>query len=233
MNDRQYALYQSFVRILAFTEDHAADFAATSPGGQAIATLTSTVAALRPHTDGSTGSGASAGTSAKEDLIDALRQDLKDIARTARAIEDGTPPSPGFATAFALPDDRTQRSIIAHARSVLASLQADATLVARFTAYELPADFVTDLQSDLTDYDAATDTQADDRISGVAGTATAREHLKAGRAAVVQLDASVRNKYRRQPAVIAAWKTASRVDQSGGDTPAPAENPTPPAPAAK
>ena len=64
MNDRQYALYQSFVRILVFTKDHATDFAPASPGGQAIATLTSTVAALRPHTDGTTGSSASAGTSA-------------------------------------------------------------------------------------------------------------------------------------------------------------------------
>jgi hypothetical protein len=227
MNDRQYALYQSFVRILVFTTDHSADFAASTPGGKAITELTRVTTALKPHTDGHTGSEASGATTSKDDLAEALREDLKDIARTARAIEAGTPPQPGFATDYALPSERSQRSLIAYARSVLAQVRGNAALIAQFTAYELPADFVTDLEADLAAFDAATDTQADDRITGVEGTATARKLLREGRAAVVQLSASVQNKYRRQPELLAAWRTASRVDRpdSGG----PETPPSPPA----
>lgn len=227
MNDRQYSQYQAFVRILVFTQEHGADFAAASPGGKAIAELTRVTATLKPHTAGQAGGEASAATSSKEDLVDALREDLKDIARTARAIEEGAPPAPGFATAYALPDDRSQRSLIAHARGVLAQVKGNATLTARFTAYELPASFVSDLESDLAAFDTATGEQADDRISSVEDTATARKLLGEGRAAVVQLNASVRNKYRRQPEIIAAWKTASRVDRPDAGKPA---TPAPPAP---
>jgi hypothetical protein len=226
MNDRQYALYQSFVRVLAFTKEHGTEFTPSSPAGQAIASLTSVASQLRPHTDGQSGADASPATAAKEDLVEALRQDLKDIARTARAIEAGASPQPGIASRFALPEDRTQRSIIAHARSVLATLQAETVLAARFVAYELPSDFVADLQNDLAAYDAATDTQAEDRLGSVEGTAQARQLLREGRAAIVQLNASVLNKYRRQPEVIAAWKTASRVDKQQSSTP---DEPSPPA----
>lgn len=226
MNDRQYAQYESFVRILAFANDHSADFAATAPGGLAIAELTRVTTALRPMTVGQPGISASPGTAAKEDLVEALREDLKDIARTARAIEAGAPSDPGFATDYALPGDSSQRSLIAHARQVLALVQGNAALIARFTAYELPADFVTDLEADLIAFDAATDTQADDRITSVEDTATARRLLGEGRAAVVQLNASVLNKYRRQPELLAAWRTASRVDRpdarASSDTPPPA-----------
>lgn len=225
MNDRQYALYQSFVRVLAFTKEHGTDFNAASSAGQAITSLTAIVSQLRPHTDGQAGADASPATAAKEDLVDALRQDLKDIARTARAIEASTPAQTGLASRFALPDERTQRSIIAHARSVLATFHAETGLAARFIAYELPADFVADLQQDLAAYDAATDTQAEDRIGSVEGTAQARVLLREGRAAVIQLNASVLNKYRRQPEVIAAWKTASRVDQP--QTAVPSDSPPP------
>jgi hypothetical protein len=227
MNDRQYAQYESFVRILAFTAGHSADFPATSPGGRAITDLTRITTALRPLTIGQPGISASPGTEAKEDLVDALREDLKDIARTARAIEAGSPPQPGFATPYPLPRDGTQRSLIAHARSVLALVKGNAALIARFTAYELPADFVTDLEADLAAFDAATDSQADDRISGVEDTATARKLLREGRAAVVQLNASVRNKYRRRPELLAAWRTASRVDRPDAPPPAPPIAPTP------
>ena len=230
MNDRQYAQDESFVRILAFANDHSADFAATSPGGSAIAELTRVTATLRPMTVGQPGISASPGTAAKEELVEALREDLKDIARTARAIEAGTSSQPGFATDYSLPGDSSQRSLIAHARSVLALVRGNAALIARFTAYELPADFVTDLEADLTAFDAATDTQADDRITSVEDTATARKLLREGRAAVVQLNASVRNKYRRQPELLAAWRTASRVDRPDANQPTPPPaSPTPPA----
>ena len=116
-------------------------------------------------------------------------------------------------TNYTLQDDRSQCSLIAHARSVLALAEGNAALIAQFTSYELPADFVTDLEADLTAFDDATDTQADDRITSVEDTATARRLLREGRAAVVQLNAAVRNKYRRRPELIAAWKTASRVDR--------------------
>lgn len=164
MNDRQYALYQSFVRVLAFTKEHGTDFNAASPAGQAITSLTAIVSQLRPHTDGQAGADASPATAAQEDLVDALRQDLKDIARTARAIESGTPPQIGLASRFALPDERTQRSIIAHARSVLATFPAETGLAARFIAYELPADFVADLQQDLAAWKTAS--RVDNSSSG-------------------------------------------------------------------
>lgn len=230
MNDRQYALYQSFVRILTFAADHTADFAPASPGGKAITELTRVTTALRPHTDGRPGIDASGATTSKEDLVEALREDLKDIARTARAIEAGSPAQSGFAEDYTLPTDRSQRSLIAHARSVLALVKGNAEIIAQFTAYELPSGFVADLEADLAAFDAATDTQAEDRITGVEDTAAARRLLREGRSAVVQLNASVLNKYRRQPELIAAWKTASRVDRPDSSEPSPSPTVTlPPA----
>ena len=228
MTDRQNATNQAFERIQSFGKTHATDFPTGSRGAASLTIIGNSVAGLK-NSSAQPGTSASPATEQKVEVIDSLREDLKAIARTARAIEEADG-GPGFATPYTLPRDRSNRDLIAAARSFLITFEKDAALAAHFIAYEIPDNFVADLRSDLADFDAATSDQAEDRSEGVGDTTSTREHFKLGKAALLQLSAIAQNKYRTQPALLAAWRTAAHIDRAAS-SPNPPEQPTPPSPA--
>jgi hypothetical protein len=82
----------------------------------------------------------------KPALLDALFADFKDIARTSRAIAIE---EPGFSSAaYRFPANYTEAAATTHADSLLTLLEGDAVLIAKFIAFEMPADFVADLRAD-------------------------------------------------------------------------------------
>jgi len=220
MNDREARRHDMFGRVQTFGKANAADFAAGSKAAGHFARLAQIVADLDIEKARQNGGSATA----KEVLFDSLRLDLQSIARTARAIDAG---EPGFADRFRNPATPTQQALLTAADAFAREL-ADPAVVAKFVAYELPADFVADLADDIAAIRSAdADMQSDDQ-TGVASTAAVGRLIREGMAEVMQLDAIMNNKYARNPDRMRAWDSASHIDRAPRRAKKPAGG-TPPA----
>lgn len=205
MNNRESRRYDAFIRVTAFGKDNAADFAAGSEAAKRFASLGQIVAGLTTAGAGQQGGGATA----KSVLLDALRLDLQNIARTARAIAQDTP---GFADKFSPPDNAGQAALTTAATAYGAELKQPG-VAARFVAHELPAGFDQHLADDLAAIATARDEQETDREAGVASTATVGKLIAAGMTEVNYLDAIMHNKYTRVPEKLRAWQSASHIER--------------------
>jgi hypothetical protein len=181
----------------------------------------------------------------KATLLDALRLDLQNIARTARAIRlaDASFPSGDYSP---VPDDDAETPLVTHADAVLtlfedaenditAEKAAKAALRTRFIDYEMESDFVEDLRADRDAIDDANTDKTTDNLEGVESTSAIGTQLLAGGQLVTQLDAIMRNKYKRDPDKLRAWQSASRVERRAkpekpAATSAPATTPPAPSP---
>jgi hypothetical protein len=219
MNDRETRRYDMFGRVQTFGLDHTADFMAGSKAKghfTALAQIVRDLAVERAKQGGGR-------ATAKEVLLDALRLDLRDITRTARAIDRA---EPGFADKFRAPGSDNPRAVLTAATVILQELEKPG-VPAKFIAYELPADFVRDLKDDLAAIAAADTAMASDDQEGVASTAGVGRLIKAGTAEVAHLDAIIRNKYARKAETLRAWESASHVvrapkrEKPPGGSPAP------------
>jgi hypothetical protein len=142
-------------------------------------------------------------------------------AATSPLASSGKPPAastspatiarkePGFAADFRLGDD-THREIIASASAFPGHLEVTAT-AAKFIDYSMPADCVTDLQTDLAAIDGKKSEQTDDRIEDIGDNARNRALVKEARDLIKSLGTSAKNRFRRDPAILAEWTTASRL----------------------
>ena len=225
MSDRAIHRFDVDSRVQTFGKDHTADFAAGSKAAGHFAALAQTITDLDTAKAGQDGGTATA----KAVLFDALRLDLQNIARTARAIAET---QPGFADKYRLPDNPSQTALLTTADAVVQEL-AQPGIPAKFLAYEMPADFVQDLKDDLVAIRSADDDMESDDQSGVASTAAVGRLIRAGMAEVTQLDAIIKNKYARTPDKLRAWQSASHIERAPQreKKPAPANcGTTPPAP---
>ena len=222
MNDRETRRYDMFGRVQTFGKDNTADFVAGSKAAGHFTTLAKVITDLETAKAGQDGGSATA----KSVLLDALRLDLQNVARTARAIDAN---EPGFADSYRLPDSPSQTALLTAADAVVLEL-AQPGIPAKFIAYEMPADFVQDLKDDIAAIRSADDDMESDDQSGVASTAAVGRLIKAGMAEVTQLDAIMRNKYARNTDKLRAWDSASHIERApkrekkkdNGGTPPPA-----------
>lgn len=130
MNDREVKRYEMFNRVVTFGHDNAADFTADSKAAGLFAQLIAVMQQVDAARTGQMGGRATA----RSVLLDALRIDLKNIARTAREIEDD---KPGFADRFRMPTNNSQAALLTTANRMVEDLKKDG-VAAQFIAYELP-----------------------------------------------------------------------------------------------
>jgi hypothetical protein len=224
MNDYNRRRSDRAVRVQTFGREHAADLTAGSKASALFAEMDTLLADLALARVGQL-----RGPSGKQAVLDELTADFKAIARTARAIELD---DPTFAVApYIRPTSLTSTVIATHADALLkllednpkpvadggdspAQLAAKAALRAKFIAYELPADFVTDLRADR---DALTARNADkqaDNQEGVENTSAIDTLLAKAQTLVTRLDAAILNKFARDPDKIAAWNSATHDERA-------------------
>ncbi len=218
MNDRETARYDMLGRGQTFGIDNTADFAA---GGKALghfANITQIIKDLDLAKAGQLGGG----VTAKSVLLDALRLDVRNIARTAAAIAQD---EPGFADHFPYPATSSQRDLVTTADAYLVEL-AKPGIAAKFIANELPADFVQDLTDDRAAIDGAKDDVESDDNSGVENTGAVSRLIKAGMKETNYLNAIMYNKYSRNGDKLIAWKSASHIARAPKRE-KPASTPTP------
>jgi hypothetical protein len=226
MRDTESRKHQTFVRVKSFGADHANDFAPNGLGTQLFTDLAGIVAQLDNHAAAeASGLGtAREGTSTRAAAREALREDLEAISRTARAMAEDTP---GIDDKFRLPRGNNDQALLSAARAFAADA---APLSAQFISHEMPADFLTDLGTDIANMEAAISHQASGVGDHVAAGAAIDDTIDVGSVIVRKLDAIVRNRYRNDPAILAEWTSASHTERSPrrrASTPA-----TPPTPAA-
>ena len=217
-----------FGRVEIFGKTNAADFAARSQAGKRIAAIAQII-----HDLDSAKAGQQPGrATVKDALLEALRQDLNSIVRTARAIAQD---EPGFADGFHGPDSERQTALLTAVDAILLELTKPG-IAAKFIAHEMPADFVKHLAADRQAVVNAQDAMEGDDHAGLMSTAAIDRLMRAGMKEVKYLDAIVRNKYAGNPDQLRAWESASTVarparrNKKGTSTPTVDATPAAPTP---
>ena len=218
MNDRETRRYDMFGRVKTFGQTSTADFAAGSEAIKRFGNISKLITKL----DQAKAAQQGGGSTAKSVLLDALRLDVQNITRTARALDQD---HPGVADQFPAPQTASDHDLLTTADHIVAELAPDAAddaatatakadLVAQFVAHELPADFVKHLQDDLTAIDGAEDDIESDDEEGVASTSAVGRLIRDGMKEVHYLDAIMHNKYARDPDKLRAWQSASHIERA-------------------
>ncbi len=222
MNERDIRRYEMFGRVQTFGQDHKDDFAPDSVAATSFTHLAQIIQDLDAAKVAQQGGPTAA---SREVLLDALRLDLQNVTRTARAIAQD---EPGFADPYRLPDGGSQTALLTTADAILLELKKPG-VAARFIAHELPADFLKNLEDDRKAIDAARAAAQSGDNESVASTAAIGRLIADGMKEVTTLDAIMHNKYTRAPDTLRAWKSASHIERPAQREKKP-EPPAPPKP---
>jgi hypothetical protein len=206
MNDRENRRYQMFGRVQTFGQQNAADFAVDSKAAGHFSAL----AKIIQDIDGAKAIQQSGDTTAREVLLEALRLDIHNISRTARAIEQR---EPGFASKFRLPDSPSQTALLTAVDAFLIELKKPG-ISARFVVHELPADFVKNLEDDRMAVVAAQDVEESDDAESVKSTAAIGRLIREGVIEVNFLNAIMHNKYTRDADKLRAWESVRHTERA-------------------
>ena len=165
----------------------------------------------------------SAGVVERRLLAKDIRSNVRDIADIAKSMEQEG--QTGMAELFRFPPRSTYEALMLTAESFA---ERASSMVAEFTARGLAATFVTDLRAQITAFRAATDVKHGGRADRTAGTAGLAATVAAGLKTIRTLRPLMRVHLKADPALLAAWKLAARVERppKSAKTPAPpAQNP--------
>lgn len=179
---------------------------ATAAQASLFASITALEAAAQKQTGGEVE--AEGGVDLRALTARALRDYLKGINRTARAVEED---HPGIRPIFRLPRSGSYPALKATADNVVIKATE---LQTAFVEAGLPATFLTDLGALVTAFEEALETKQGGSRSRVEGTAALKIHARAGLKSATVLDACVRNHFRDQPALIAAWTHARHIERA-------------------
>lgn len=210
MNNVFTRTQEMFLRVQMFTSERAASFPSGSFGAELSEEINFAVQALGDALASQTSglNSAQQATAAREAARQALRADMQAITRTARAMALDTP---GLENKFRLPRSGSDQSLLAAARA----FATDAVpLKAEFVRHEMPASFIEDLRAHTADLERAMGEQNTGRGAHVSATASIESVIERGMNAARKLDAIVRNKFRDDPATIAAWDSARHVESA-------------------
>jgi hypothetical protein len=210
MNDMERRRLEMFIRVREFGLTHTAQFPPTSFASEQLIVVDSAINALESHTSAQS-SGKSAvrqSTTSKAVARDELMRDLEAISRTARAIAQTIP---GLADKFRIPHNQSNQTVLAVARAVLSDALP---LKAEFIRRGMPANFLEDLQDDIDVMEDAITRKVQGAGSQVAATAAIDTEIERGMNAVRQLDPIMRNTFSGNPAILAAWHSASHVERA-------------------
>jgi hypothetical protein len=210
MNSKQSRRLAMLGRVIGFRKRRATDFPEGSKGAELLDLVAKAEAdATVSSTEQVSGGGETrSGSATKEELYDSLLEDLRAISATAKPIAKTFP---NVNEKFRLPRSISQISIITTARAFLKDAQP---LADEFVKYELSPSFLTDLAADILAYERAEDVQGDGLGKRVGATRTIVKAIADGYEAVKDVDPLIKNKYKHAPAVLAEWRTASRVERA-------------------
>jgi chromosome segregation ATPase len=224
MNDRQRRRFERLVRSRDTAATRGADFPANSVGGKALAGISNRIAEIENldaarSTDHRT---FQHGTSSKREAREALRRQLAAISETAQTIALDFPE---LKDKFRRPRSNfNDQNLLTTARS----FHAEATpLTARFIEYNMAANFLDTLNDVIEDFEQAINQQNLGRGGRRANIVALETALDAAEQDLERLDTAIHNKFAGDPATLASWESARRL-QSAPKKPKTSPPPPPP-----
>lgn len=210
MNDSERRRYECFLRIKQFGLDNRSDFAAIPIAVTNFEVISTEIDFLEDHgADQQAGFGDARGaTEVKGTARENLREEMSDIARTARSMEYQFD---GISERFRMPRNSSDQTLLATGR---AWVDEATPIVADFVAYGMAATFVTDLTAACDAFEATFGPQASAIDDHVEATAEIGEAIRRGMVARRILDGIVRNVYKNDVGKIAAWSSASHIEKA-------------------
>ena len=209
MDNHVIRRYEMFKHVREFSSTRANDFPANSLAGELFDKVAKAITLLDKHTAAQSSGRSSLrqGTVSKAAARAALQDLLEMYRRTARGMAHVTP---GLDTKFRIPRSATDVELLSTARA----FAADALpLKAEFLRREMPATFLEDLHALIEAFELADNSQDEGSDASVAARVEIDSAVSIGMSAVMQLDPIVRNKFRNDPAGLAAWESARHVER--------------------
>lgn len=206
------ATFDSFIHINQFGTENAADFAGHAEMAANIAILAEVIANLRELAAARTSGSKDQAIAQKAALRGSLRFQMKEMARTARALAiDKT----GLNKLFRVPENNNDTGLIAAAREFATEAEK---FKADFVRFGMPADFIEDLIGDIEAFEHAVNEKAAARSKNTTARVSIDGELERGTRAIKLLDAMVRNIYRNNAPKLAAWTSAKHIARPGRET---------------
>jgi hypothetical protein len=201
---------ETFARIQQFGAESAADFLPLSIGATQFTEITNVVDLLNQLAADQAGSFGDArfGFVGKDSARENIREDLSDIARTARAMNYQIT---GISDKFRMPRGNNDQQLLAAARAFFTDAAA---YQSEFVAYGLPIDFLQDLQSDINAFEINLGTTGGAIDAQTQATAAIGAAIRRGMIARRILDGVVKNKYRNDVGKLAAWTSAGHIEKT-------------------
>jgi hypothetical protein len=224
MNHHEFSHSDMLRRVRDFSAARAADFPPNSLGHTLFTGIAATVIEIEQFASTQTSSVGSSrqATESKGLARDTLLDEMEAITLTARAmaLDD-----PGLENKFRIPRNASDQEVLNAARAFL----TDATpLAAEFIRHEMPPDFLDDLRAAIADMEQVITERNHSREDRITSTASLGLIIAKGIKLVKQVNAVVHNKYRNDPATLAAWVSASHIERRKSK-PSPPDAPPPPA----
>ncbi|MBS1811284.1 MAG: hypothetical protein JST84_24180 [Acidobacteria bacterium] len=219
MNSLAIRRYEALKRVRDFGATKTSDFPAKSFGRELFAKVAQYVTDLENHgANQATGRGAAQSiTTSKAAIREDLRETLMALNRTARVLAYETP---GLDDKFRFPHNASDQVLLNAARAFAA---AAVPLKASFIKHEHAADFIDQLNAQITSFEDAATQQATAIGSRVVARIGIDETINQGMQTIRQLDVVIRNKFNGDALTLAAWEQASRVERRNRTTETPTE----------
>jgi hypothetical protein len=193
------------VRVTAFGADHAVAFASQAVAARTFEEVRVATSVIEQHEATQASARARDGVARKAVARKRLRESLRVIGRTARALALD---APGVRQRFCVPKTNGDRSLVTAARGFR---RESSELATEFQAHELPPSFFANLDAELAAFEQAADEYVAVRQTGTVATAGVDEVLARATTSIRRLDAIVANVFAGDAPTIAAWRLARRV----------------------
>lgn len=228
MNSGQRRRNERAQRVDVYMDAATEDFPPDGKGGTLAAQLKELLAqtAALSQTRAAHANKRRQGTEGREDARAALRRMVKLVWDTHKTITIDRPDTKGL---FESPSKiKSDDALVTAARSYI---DAAAPLAQLFAEYSLSAAFFNDLRAKADALQSYTSLQHAGASAGVDSTAAIEETLRQIDEVVERLHTVVTNKYRDDPARLAAWQSARHVERARRSKPQEADEAVPPPPA--
>jgi len=211
MSDKQRRESERNARVSSYGVANVADFPSNSKGGQLFAQLNAELAAFEALqvTKATSISTRQRGSAGRSEVRDTLRAQLIAFSDTAEIM---APEHPEMKGRFQFPrTHRNDRTLIATARSFAEEAPPFKPL---FVEYELPADFIEAMSANADALEEHMAVQVEGSGARVTANASIGQISERINDLIDRLDVIVRNKYRNDPAKLAAWESARRLERA-------------------
>jgi hypothetical protein len=223
MNDREVRIYEMLSRVTNYNASVSAFFQPDSIAAKLfeIVRLAKEEMSKFAATESSSEGIRRLSTANKSILREELRDRLLTISRTARAFETDLA---GLENKFRVPTNLNDQSLLSTARSFAAEV---APLVTEFIRYEMPADFLEELQELIDLFEKAVIEQETGIKNRMLASSGIDEVVERAIDAVKRVNPIIKNKFRDDPTMLEVWDRARRIQRSPrsapvDETPAPA-----------